>query len=95
MIKAINVTSTLAEIVVPSDYGTDFKNGPRNVTLSNTSDTTIYVAFGADNGPLLTTANGIPLVAGQTMGGDNTVPGLSIWAIHGGTGNKVLRVQSF
>lgn len=95
MITAVNVTAAATKVFAITSQGTDFRNGPRNLVLANTSDTTIYVAFGADNGALLTTANGIPLAAGLIFGGDNTLVPQDVYAIHGGSGNKVLRIQTF
>lgn len=59
----------------------------------NESDEVIYLALDGD--PNVTTATGIPIIPDQTIFHEPTSFGPggppAIYAIHGGTGNKVLR----
>jgi len=84
--EAANVTTTAQRLVA---------NGPCNfVHIYNNSDVTIYVAYDGAN---VTVAAGIPIEPGQTLHLDNDgnrqifIRGVSL--IHGGTGNKEIRIQ--
>jgi hypothetical protein len=61
--------------------------------LYNDSDVTIYL--GLDGDPAVTTSTGIPIAPGQTIYHEPASFGPAgppaIYAIHGSTGNKVLR----
>jgi hypothetical protein len=86
--KAVNVTTTAAEIV-PA--------GARNfVHLYNNSDTVIYLSYDGSTVEV-TTANGMPIVPGAYLLLDNSGPRnihvRAVRAIHGGAGNKELRIQ--
>lgn len=86
--KAVNVTTTAAEIVAPGNR--DF------VHIYNNSDEVIYLGY--DGSPnALTTSNGFPLAVGGILtlnnDGYRNVFHKGVSAIHGGTGNKEVRIQ--
>lgn len=84
--EAVNVTTSAAVVVT---------NGPCDfIHISNVSDTTVYVSY---DGTLVTLAAGIPIAAGGTLHLNNDgqkpifIRGVS--AIHGGSGDKEIRIQ--
>ncbi len=89
MISAINVTTTAA-VVIPANVS---RTG---VLIQNVSDTDIYLKMDGSE-TALTAANGFKVSAGQSFGFTTTPPvGYeSVWAIHGGSGNKEIRLQEF
>lgn len=86
--QAAQVTTTAAEIVPGGNR--DF------VHIYNLSDTTIYVKYDGD-ATALTTSNGMPILPNDVLilanDGNRTVYTRAIWAIHGGSGNKEVRIQ--
>lgn len=86
--KAVNVTTTVAEIV--SAGNRDF------VHIQNVSDETIYFKYDG-SATALTTSNGMPVPPAGFLilnnDGSRNLFNKSISAIHGGTGNKEVRVQ--
>lgn len=89
MISAANVT-TSASVVVPANV--------KRVALliQNTSDTPVYLKFDDSTTPL-TTSNGFMLGVNETLqfSTRETVCFDDVYAIHGSTGTKVIRVQEF
>lgn len=83
---AVNVTTTAALIVPVGTY--DFTH------IYNNSDTTIYVAY---DGATATVAAGLPIAAGGylELNNDGSKPIFTrgVSAIHGGSGNKEVRIQ--
>lgn len=83
---AIDVTTTAQQIVGPG-----FCNF---IHIYNNSDTTIYLSY---DGATATVAAGIPLAPEATLqlGNDGSKPifDRGVSAIHGGTGNKEVRIQ--
>lgn len=83
--KAINVT-TSPTLVCPAGYIGQH-------LLHNASDETMY--FAPDGDPNVTAANGIPISPGQTFFHEpvsfSPKGPPALYAIHGGSGNKVLR----
>lgn len=89
MIAAQNVTTTATEVVPANVKRTA-------VLLQNTSDVDIYLKLDGST-TALTTANGFKLGAGVSLHFTTTAPSgfEPVYAIHGDSGNKVLRVQEF
>lgn len=85
----VNVTTSATEILAAS---TDRRG--QEIVLQNQSDTTMRLAFGADNAVLLTASLGLQLEAGEsvTIAGSTVMRKIS--AIHGGSGSKVLHWQT-
>lgn len=89
MIAAINVTTASTEVLAANVKRV-------GVLLQNTSDTTIYIKMdGSDTD--VTTANGFALLPNESLSFSTQVHQVfgPITAIHGSSGNKVLRVQEF
>lgn len=89
MISAINVTTTAA-IAIPANVKRV------GVLIQNVSDTTIYLKMD-ESTTALTTANGLALLPSEylsfaTKDHQSFAP---IYVIHGGSGNKEIRVQEF
>lgn len=69
------------------------------VLLKNNSDVPIYLSFVANGDTLLTTSNGYPLGVGEVIYASKDDANLSIalrqniYAVHGVSGTKDLRVQ--
>lgn len=86
--KATNVTTTAAEIVPAGNR--DF------VSIQNVSEEDIYLKFDG-SAVALTTANGRLLSGGAEIFLENAGPRQiyrhSVWAIHGGVGDKEVRIQ--
>jgi hypothetical protein len=86
--RAFNVTTTAQEIVAVGNR--DF------VHVYNNSDEVIYVRYDG-SASALTTANGMPIpVAGWLIlnnDGQRNLFNKAVWGIHGGTGNKEIRIQ--
>jgi hypothetical protein len=89
MIEAKNIT-TSATVISPANLNRRF------ISLVNTSNETIFVKY-AEGGDALTTANGHPIPPADyiVLKNDGHSPTFRdrVEAIHGGDGNKVLRVQ--
>jgi hypothetical protein len=85
MIAAVNVTTTAAEVL-------QAKAGRKMLILQNTSDADIYVKLDS-SATEVTTANGLKLPPNSgpfmVMGSYHN----AVRAIHGSSGNKVLRIQ--
>lgn len=86
--RALNITTS--ETTVAEAGNRDF------IHIYNNSDTTIYVKYdGASTA--VTTSNGLPIVAGATLMLDNdggkNIFNKKVTAIHGGSGNKEIRIQ--
>jgi hypothetical protein len=86
--QAINVTTAPTKL---ADAG-----NRKFVHIMNTSDVTIYVQYDGSS-TTLTTSNGLPIAPGEKFGleNDGTSPifDKEVWAIHGGSGNKEVRLQ--
>lgn len=86
--KAHQATTSETTILAAGNY--DF------VHIMNNSDTTVYVKYDGDSTPV-TTALGLPIVAGDTLMLNNVGPRniftRAITCIHGSSGNKELRIQ--
>jgi hypothetical protein len=86
--KAYNVTTAETTVVAPGPY--EF------IHIQNVSDTTVYLKYDG-SATALTTANGFPLAANQTLmlNNDNQKQLFrrGVTAIHGASGNKEIRVQ--
>lgn len=88
MIASVNVTTTAAEVVAPF-------YARRLLVIQNVSDTTVYLKFDSSSDEV-TTANGVKLLAGGEPFILTCEPGEfvnAVRAIHGGTGNKEIRIQ--
>lgn len=86
--KTLNVTTTAA-IISPA--------GDRDMFhIYNNSDEVIYLKFDGSS-VALTTANGYPIPVGGYLDlnceGSRRTYNREIWAIHGGSGNKEVRIQ--
>lgn len=89
MKAAVQVTTSVTTVLAAS-FGRTF------IIIQNVSDEDIYLGITSD-GTTLTTANGLLLEPGDWLIVDDIRGGAftnAIQAIHGGTGNKELRVQS-
>lgn len=85
---AVQVTTSSAVVLPPGCY--DF------ISVTNVSDTTVYLAYDGDPAAL-TTTNGEPLEPGAKLllaDGRSGMFNNGLRAIHGGSGNKEIRVQS-
>jgi len=86
--KAFNVTTTAQQVAAAGNR--DF------VHLQNVSDTDIYVKYDG-SAAALTTTNGLKIIPGGYLilnnDGSRNVFTQAVWAIHGGTGNKEVRIQ--
>lgn len=86
--KAVNVTTTAAEIVPAGNR--DF------VHIQNVSTETIYFKYDG-SATALTTANGMPVPPDGFLilnnDGSRNLFNKAIFAIHGGAGNQEIRVQ--
>lgn len=87
--KATNVTTTAAQIAAGNP-------SRKFLHIQNVSDTDIYVSYDGD-ATALTTSNGLKVAAGDTLmlnnDGTRCLFEHAVYAIHGGSGNKEVRIQ--
>lgn len=81
--RAVNVTTSAAQI---TSTPTDSVSG-QSLLVYNNSDTTVYIG-----GSNVTTANGAPVPVATWSPAFGISPGEAVYAIHGGSGNKEVRV---
>jgi hypothetical protein len=87
--KAMNVTSSVTKIA---------DAGHRDLLhIYNNSNEVIYLQYDGSDPSSLTTANGMPLLPGAMLplenNGTRQIFNKAVYAIHGGTGNKEVRLQ--
>ena len=86
--KAVNITTSPTLIANPGNR--DFLH------VYNNSDEVIYVVYDGD-ATTLTTSNGMPIAVGGVLtlnnDGQRNLFNKPVYGIHGGTGNKEVRVQ--
>jgi hypothetical protein len=91
--KAVQIT-TAATLIAAASHGRKFLH------IQNVSDTDIYLCYDGGEGAAgvnLTTANGLKLTTGEAImlnnDGQKDVFHNNVYGIHGGAGNKEVRVQ--
>lgn len=89
MINTAIVTTTATKIIAADPLG-----GRNELVVQNRSGVSVFLAKGDDNGALLDTTNGLQLDDGDILSVSGTTANLSIWAIHGSSGNKTVRYQT-
>lgn len=94
MITKVNVTTSATAIITATDGASPSRKKNRNVIIQNQSDTDIYVALDGSSNVTGSAGirPGIKLTAGAILSGDFS-SFESAYAIHEGTGNKVLTVH--
>ncbi len=85
--QAVNVTTS--QTLIAPEGNRDF------IHIQNWSDTILYLKYDGDS-TTLTTSNGIPLLPQATLQLNNDGKNIfrkAVYGIHGGSGNKEVRVQ--
>lgn len=87
-IGTLTVTTTAQKLLSEAVRGASAQ-----LRIVNTSNTTLYVAYGDLNGRQLTTANGEPIEPNGRLQLSGRLANKSVWGIHAGTGDKTARYQ--